>query len=77
MNGIFRFNEWTLALAGVGLVSLQPVARADPPLTTDMPPAALAASTNAPSALPYGKKAQEGFFRRLTESGHPLPTPEK
>jgi Putative beta-barrel porin-2, OmpL-like. bbp2 len=57
------FNRWTTALAALGLVSLASVAQADS--VTNAP---AAGSTNAPPAPPYGKKAKEGFLRRLNEA---------
>ena len=55
-----RMNRWTIALVALGLVSVASVAQAD--TTTNAP-----ASTNAP-AQPYGKKVNEGIFRRLNEA---------
>lgn len=55
-----KLNRWTMALAALGLVSVTAVAQADS--GTNAP-----VTTNAP-ALPYGKKADEGPFRRLNEA---------
>ena len=70
-----NLNRWTLGLAAVGLVSLATVAQAGSETNTP-------AATNAPPAQPYGKKADEGVFRRLNEafieqSATPVFTPPK
>ncbi|HLH52166.1 MAG TPA: outer membrane beta-barrel protein [Verrucomicrobiae bacterium] len=65
-----ELDRWTIALATAGLVSLSTVAWADD--GTNAPPA----GTNAPPAQPYGKKAKEGFLKRLNEAyGEQFATP--
>jgi hypothetical protein len=49
-----NFNRWTLGLAALGLMSLGTTAQADP-------------VTNAPPP-PYGKRANEGFWKRLDQA---------
>ena len=49
-----KFNRWTLGLAALGLISLASVAQADP-------------VTNAPPP-PYGKRANESFWKRLDQA---------
>ncbi len=51
----------TLRLAALGLIGLAAGAHADTSTNS-------VTSTNAPAAQPYGKKANEGFFRRLNEA---------
>ena len=54
-----KLNRWTVGLAALGLVSLGAMAQPAPAT----PPAA----TNAP-APPYGKRANEGFWKRLDQA---------
>jgi hypothetical protein len=50
-----KVNRWTLAVAAIGLFSVGTVARADP-------------VTNAPTPPPYGKRANEPFWKRFDQA---------